>query len=255
MKTLRLLPIVVLAASALLVLKVTGLVTGGGYTLTGVSPVFAAGAESAAPGNGESPSQQEADLSAQEQAARVLFETMPAPAEGEEAVPTLRFDGETAGGPVALEVDDTERVILERLAERRAELDALAEELDLRLSVVEAAETRIEERMAELSAIEARINAAIDAQEAREAEQFASLVALYETMRPADAATIFNNLDMSVLLRVSKAMSPRKLGPIMAKMDPVRAQELTVRMAALPEADEPATAQADFSHLPQIVGQ
>lgn len=245
MKTLRLLPIVVLAASALLVLKVTGLVTGGGYTLTGVSSLAAQ----------ESEAGEDADLAAADLAARALFDGAPTPTVDGQPIPTMRFDSVGAGGPVALVEDDTERVILERLASRRAELDALAEELDLRLSMVEAAEARLEERMTELSAIEARINSTIDGQEARDAEQFAGLVAMYENMRPADAATIFNDLDMAVLLRVSRSMNPRKLGPIMAKMLPEKAQILTVRMASVEDAAPAAVVEGSFAHLPQIVGE
>ncbi|WP_196257654.1 MotE family protein [Pelagibacterium limicola] len=246
MKTMRLLPIVILAASALLVLKVSGLVFGEGYILTGISGVTAS--------EHGTPASDEANLAAADVAARALFENTPAPAEGD-AVPTLQFDSQGAGRPVALVEDDTERLILERLAARRAELDALAEELDMRLAVVEAAELRLEERMAELMALEARINAAMDEQEARNAGQFAGLVAMYESMRPSDAATIFNDLETSVLLQVSRSMNPRKLGPIMAKMHPAKAQGLTVLMAAEGESAQPEAAQGGFAHLPQIVGQ
>lgn len=245
MKTVRLLPIVVMAASALLVLKVTGLVTNGGYTLTGVPGLVAQ----------ESGGTAEAELAAAEVAARALFDTLPTPAADGQPVPTMEFDTEREGRPIALVEDDTERVILERLSTRRAELDALAEELELRLSVVEAAEARLEERMAELTAIEARINSTIDGREARDAEQFAGLVAMYENMRPADAATIFNDLDMSVLLRVSRSMNPRKLGPIMAKMQPEKAQNLTVRMASADDVVAVEVAQDGFAHLPQIIGE
>jgi flagellar motility protein MotE (MotC chaperone) len=74
-------------------------------------------------------------------------------------------------------------------------------------------------------------------------------------MKPKDAAKIFNNLDMNVLLRVAKTMSPRKMAPILAEMDAARAQELTVQMANL--ADRPPTEMTpdDFAALPQIVGQ
>jgi flagellar motility protein MotE (MotC chaperone) len=58
-----------------------------------------------------------------------------------------------------------------------------------------------------------------------------------------------------VLLRVAKTMSPRKMAPILAEMDAVRAQELTVKMADL--ADQPAAEMTpeDLAALPQIVGQ
>lgn len=245
MKTIRLLPIVILAASALLVLKVAGLVTGGGYVLTGTTQL-------AAQESTEGPS--EADLAAADLAARALFESVPFVQDGG-TIPTRDFTAENSGGIPSFSEDDTEQVILERLAARRAALDELARELDLRLAVVEAAETRIEERLGELAAIEDRINSTMDEQEAREAEQFTALVAMYENMRPADAATIFNDLDMTVLLRVGQMMNPRKLGPIMAKMLPVKAQELTVRMAMTEGSDQAGPVADSFASLPQIVGQ
>ena len=50
-------------------------------------------------------------------------------------------------------------------------------------------------------------------------------------------------------------MNPRKLGPIMAKMIPAKAQQLTVLLAQTgPEGpQEPTT--PEFANLPQIVGQ
>ncbi|MCS6758365.1 MAG: hypothetical protein MO852_04280 [Candidatus Devosia euplotis] len=95
----------------------------------------------------------------------------------------------------------------------------------------------------------------VDQRQEMETGQFAGIVAMYETMKPKDAVSIFNNLDMEVLLRVAKTMSPRKMAPILAAMDAARAQELTVKMAAL--SDQPATemTSADLSALPQIVGQ
>ena len=88
-----------------------------------------------------------------------------------------------------------------------------------------------------------------------ETGQFAGLVAMYEAMKPKDAAKIFNNLEMDVLLRLAKVINPRKMAPILAEMDPPRAQELTVQMAAL--AERPATEMTpeDLASLPQIVGQ
>lgn len=248
MKTIRLLPIVILAASALLVLKVAGLVTGGGYVLMGTTQLAAQ--ESTAD---EGPS--EADLTAADIAARALFESVPFVQDGG-TIPTRDFAAENSGEISNFAQDDTEQVILERLAARRAALDELARELDLRLAVIEAAEARIEERLGELAAIEDRINITMDEQEAREAEQFTGLVAMYENMRPADAAAIFNDLDMTVLLRVGQMMNPRKLGPIMAKMLPARAQELTVRMAMTDGSDQAGPdADNSFANLPQIVGQ
>lgn len=250
MRSIRLLPIVVMAASALLALKMVGLLTGDGYTLSGVSAVVAQDAPAASDA-GYTPEQ----LMAAEAAATSLFSSTPSSSEPQDELTLLAIDATGTQSPVLSQAGETERVLLERLAERRAELDALAAQLETRMAVVEAAEMRIEERMAELSAVEARINAMIDAREAAHEAQFAGIVAMYEAMRPADAATIFNDLDRGILTQVGRAMNPRKLGPILAKMEPSKAQELTVLLARAESEPEPAAVADGFGHLPQIVGQ
>jgi flagellar motility protein MotE (MotC chaperone) len=52
-------------------------------------------------------------------------------------------------------------------------------------------------------------------------------------MKPKDAARIFEELDMDTLLLVSERMKERKLAPIMAKMNPARATEITVELSRL----------------------
>lgn len=149
----------------------------------------------------------------------------------------------------------TEATILQRLSERRSELDLLASELDTRQALVDAAEKRLAERQALLQQLEDQINAMVDEKKTLEDEQFKSLVSMYEQMKPADAATILNALDMRVLVRVTKTMNPRKMSAIMAKMDPAVAQTLTMQIAL---ADPEPTAQISgnaVSDLPQIVGQ
>ncbi len=53
-----------------------------------------------------------------------------------------------------------ERAILERLQERRQEIEARAREMEIRDGLLKAAEMRLEARLAELKAMEARVTAA-----------------------------------------------------------------------------------------------
>lgn len=150
----------------------------------------------------------------------------------------------------------TENVILERLSARRAELDTREEELNLRLQLVEAAEAQLEERAAALAQIEARINAIADQQKSLQEGQFAAIINMYQTMKPTEAAVIFNDLDMQVLVRVAQGMNPRKMAPILAKMTSARAQQLTLALAAVePAPAVTPTPTEDLAALPQIVGQ
>ena len=50
-------------------------------------------------------------------------------------------------------------------------------------------------------------------------------------MKPKDAANIFNELDLQVLLDVMQNMKERKLAPIVAAMDTKRARTLTRELA------------------------
>lgn len=243
MRQIRLLPVVILAASALLVFKAIDIVSGSGQSNTAMAQIPAESATL----DGEA-------LEAAELAAQALYDALSSgPDEGQD-IEAWRLEG--GAGPERLGgANPTEALILQRLAERRAELDRFAAELETRLAVVEAAELRIEQRMSELSTMEAQINALVDRQDDAEAAQFAAIVAMYESMRPGDAATIFNDLDRAVLVRVGQAMSPRKLGPIMAKMTPGKAQELTVMLAETGPTGPSQIAVQDFSNLPQIIGQ
>lgn len=173
-----------------------------------------------------------------------------------DAIP-VQIDGK--GGAIPLVSTDgasaTEKALLERLAARRQELQKYEDDLALRSQIVDAAEKRIEERSATLQALETQISTLVDQRKEMESGQFAGIVAMYETMKPKDAANIFNNLDMEVLLRVAKAMSPRKMAPILAVMNTERAQQLTVKMADLADTPVDQMTPADMAALPQIVGQ
>jgi len=353
---IRLLPVVVLAIAALLVLKTVGLVTNGGYVLGGVTAAQAAGAtgDSAVGTTEADQTVTPADQPTMEDTSPTLSDSAPtlgarpSAADGEHGAPTGGDDAGTldeapapppanpiaamASGTYCIESDatitasgdvvlqraavraaegdhgdaapvteeapvvpegsiappppadclpsgdavptkigaggdivpligsgdgslTTEQQLLERLAARRTELEQYESDLALRASIVDAAEKRIEERTATLEALEAQISSLVDQRTAMETGQFAGIVTMYENMRPKDAAAIFNDLNMDVLLRVAKTMEPRKMAPILAEMSATRAQELTVQMASL--ADKPATEMTpdDLAALPQIVGQ
>ncbi len=124
-----------------------------------------------------------------------------------------------------------EVAVLESLSARRGELDKRAKDLDLREQLLNAAQKRVEDRIAELKTLEDKINSQIAGNDKANDEQMAGLVKMYETMKPKEAARIFERLDMGVLIDVAKRMQPRKMASVLAAMDPVAAQELTVELA------------------------
>lgn len=141
-----------------------------------------------------------------------------------------------------------EIAVLGSLAARREEIDQKAKEFAQREQLLAAAEKRVEERIKELKAIEARINSQIAATDAANEERLKGVVQMYETMKPKEAARIFERLDMGVLIDVAKRMSPRKMAAVLAVMDPVAAQDLTVELATgdrLPDTGDETAQKAE----------
>ncbi|MQX37731.1 MotE family protein [Roseospira navarrensis] len=137
--------------------------------------------------------------------------------------------------------------LLQRLAERREELDAVERELATREALLQAAERRIGNRIEELKELEQVIQGLLAEHEAQEQARIDQLVSIYATMKPKDAARIFNDLDMPILLRVIETMKERSAAAIMAEMTPDRAKQVTTELArrrALPGTDPATGAQA-----------
>lgn len=144
-----------------------------------------------------------------------------------------------------------ERAILERLQARRQELDARARELDIRESLIQNAEKRMDAKLAEIKEVEERIKVETQKKDQAETDRLKGLVTMYQTMKPRDAAKIFNGLDSSVLIEVASQIKPQAMAEILAQMAPDIAQRLTVDMASR-EQQAKSDGPAD---LPKIQGQ
>ena len=126
---------------------------------------------------------------------------------------------------------DSEIEVLQKLSARREALDRRTLELEQREVLLSAAEARIEERIEELKTLQANIEGMIEQRDQMQEAQLRSLVKIYESMKPKEAARIFEELDMTVLLEVIDRMKERKSAPILAKMDPDKAKQITVELA------------------------
>jgi len=146
-----------------------------------------------------------------------------------------------------------ERAILERLQERRQELDARARELDIRESLIQAAEKRMEGQLPELKETEANIKVETQQKDDAQAARFKGLVTMYENMKPRDAAKIFDRLDIGVLIEMASKIKPQVMSDILAQMSPDIAQRLTVELAS--KAQDSKQASNNPNELPKIQGQ
>jgi flagellar motility protein MotE (MotC chaperone) len=160
------------------------------------------------------------------------------------------------GTPIQLEskpMSVAERAILERLQERRQELEQRARELELRETVLQATEKKIEQREKELKETEARIAAAMKKKDESEAARFKGLVTMYESMKAKEAAKIFDRLDIKLATDVANQINPRRMSDILAQMSPEAAERLTVELANRNGASDKAAQPG--AELPKIEGR
>ncbi|MCK5168193.1 MAG: hypothetical protein KAQ66_12740 [Rhodospirillaceae bacterium] len=161
------------------------------------------------------------------------------------AEPLIAPDEDQASVAARMLADDptlltqTEIDLLQKLAERREEIDLRARELETREAMLQAAEGRIDKKIDDFKALKATLDGLIKQYDGQQDSQLASLVKIYENMKPKDAARIFEELEMGVLLMVTERMKERSLAPVMAKMDPVKAMEMTVELAKMRKIPRP----------------
>lgn len=123
--------------------------------------------------------------------------------------------------------------LLQQLAERRQVLESREQEFEIRTGLLAAAESRIDKKVEELKVLRETISGLIKTFDAQQDAKLLSLVKIYENMKPKEVARIFEALEMDTLLEVAERMKERKLAPIMAKMDPEKARDMTVELSRL----------------------
>ena len=130
-------------------------------------------------------------------------------------------------------VPDAERALLLQLRQRREELEARAATIAQREAVLAATEKKLTTRAEELSSLQRKLEAMEAARQQRDEAGWQGLVKVYESMKPRDAAAIFNDLQMQVLVHVLDRMKESKAAPILAAMNADRAREITAELARL----------------------
>jgi flagellar motility protein MotE (MotC chaperone) len=237
--TMRLLPALLLVLLAVLPAYVGSLWTGvAGLALasdaTGAKPDAAAAAPASGPNAAAGPASATPAAptpSASTTAASTSGTAAPAAPEsgaatndtGNAAADSSTFD------PLTLTKSEID--VLRQLAKRRDELDARAKALDDREALLKATEQKIAEQAKQMQQLKAEYEQMKTARDDAAEANLRRLVTVYESMKPEEAARIFETMEGSVLLDVVTRMGERRLAPILAQMSPAKAQALTIAMA------------------------
>lgn len=125
---------------------------------------------------------------------------------------------------------NSEILILQELAERREALDVRSKEIDKRAIQLKVAETEIEKKLQQLKEYEIKLSKLINQYSQKEQENLSSLVKLYTTMKPKDAARLFNTMDLDITVALLKGMKPSTSSAILSQMSSERAQAITAEL-------------------------
>ena len=154
-------------------------------------------------------------------------EPAPAPPPAPRAQPAPVAIAPPAPDPAAV----AERALLEQLRARRSDIEAREQAVSAQEIMLQAAEARLTRRVEELTAMQQRLESLDRARGEREEAGWRGLVRTYEAMRPRDAATIFDDLEMPVMVEILDRMSDRKAAPVIGAMRPERARMATAELA------------------------
>lgn len=128
-------------------------------------------------------------------------------------------------------LSNSELKLLKELSKRRQELEKNQDDIEVKQQVLKATENKIDQKMVELKALQTQLEEVMKQYDQKEQGKILSLVKIYENMRPKDAAKIFDELEMPVLLQVVSNMKEIKVAPIIASMHPLKARDLSIELA------------------------
>lgn len=121
--------------------------------------------------------------------------------------------------------------LLQSLSKRRDELDRWENNIQIKEATLDATQKRIDDKIKQIETMKKQVALLLEKYNAQEDAKIHSLVKIYENMKPSEAARIFDEVEMPILLLVIDAMSEKKAAPILAAMDPKKAKQLTVELA------------------------
>ena len=152
----------------------------------------------------------------------------------------------------------TDPALRAAIAEQKTDVAARTRHLTEAEAVLTATESRATAQIQRLGEIKREVEALMQQRSNLQQEDLRRMVTIYETMKPRDAARIFNDLETDIIIDVLDRMPERRSAPIIAELEDTKAREVTrliLQRRALP-GDRPAPATAAFPARPaQSAGQ
>ena len=121
--------------------------------------------------------------------------------------------------------------LLESLAKREGQVKAQESAAAERMAALNLADQAINQRLAELQAAEDNLKKTLALADGASEKDLAQLTAVYEAMKPADAAALFQTMSPEFAAGFLGRMQPTSAADILTGLKPDKAYEVSVLLA------------------------
>ena len=232
---IRVLPVTIFVVALMLIVKLSEIWNGiTGEPPTGATMEVARSLAQLAPGAGNEAAPGDAATEAQ-------APEMPPPSH------STGITAASATDPINFSQPEIE--LLLALAARREQLAERERDVEQREALLSALEKWDEQQIASLKDAQKRISALMEKQKTSQDKNMQRMVKVYENMKPKTAARSFEKMGKRILLRVAARMKEAKLAPILALMDPAKANLVIAELVRRRELPRPPGLVLDFAEI------
>ena len=121
----------------------------------------------------------------------------------------------------------TDPALRAAIVEQKADIAARLRQAGDTEAVLAATETRVTAQVQRLTEVKREVETLMKQRSTLQQEDIRRMVAIYETMKPRDAARIFNDLETDIVIDVLDRMPERRSAPIIAELEDTKAREVT----------------------------
>jgi flagellar motility protein MotE (MotC chaperone) len=132
----------------------------------------------------------------------------------------------------------SEKQLLQQLRQRRKEIESYKDKLPAEKMALESIKQYIDNRLNMLENVQNQLRPQLDNNNQNDDKKIQKLVKVYENMKPKEAAKIFNDLQIGVLVELALNMKESRLAAILSEMTPEKARELTSILATQSDMGE-----------------
>lgn len=123
--------------------------------------------------------------------------------------------------------------LADTLRERALRIDRYMQDIDRRKAEIAFAERQLTEKLVELRKLKQQIAQGNQGQSQAQGEDIARLIAVYDQMKPEQAAMVLSNLPPDFAAQILARVQPETGARIMASVEPGHAAVLTSYMGAI----------------------